>query len=151
MPDLFSEENIKAFVAAWYLTLDIHAPVGECLKLLADEGLEMVFPEKTMRTAAEFQDWYTAVTNFFFDENHNVASVDIDVSGDKATLGVVVAWQASWFVPPAAKSKRTSMDATQKWIVQKTKSPDKNAFGLEIVYYNATVVPFQYAPGFARL
>jgi hypothetical protein len=27
----------------------------------------------------------------------------------------------------------------------------KNAYGLEIVSYNATVEPFKYAPGFARL
>ncbi len=148
MPDALSEDNIKAFVAAWYYALDIHAPLAECVKLLADDGLEMVFPEKTMRNADEFKSWYDAVTHTFFDENHNVVSVQTSLSGDTATCNIVVAWQASWFTPPAAKSKRTSMNATQRWIVRRS---NKNSFGLEIVYYNATEKPFEYAPGFAVL
>ncbi len=59
-----------------------------------------------------------------------------------------MAWQASWWEPPAAKSRRTSMDATQRWIVRRS---DKNDHGLVIQYYNATHEPFRYAPGFARL
>ena len=61
---------------------------------------------------------------------------------------MVVGWQASWWEPPAAKSKRVSMDATQQWVVRRS---GKNAHGLEIVRYNATYKPFDYAPGFARL
>ena len=37
---------------------------------------------------------------------------------------------------------------TQRWTVRRS---SKNAYGLEIVTYNATVEPFKYAPGFARL
>ena len=40
------------------------------------------------------------------------------------------------------------MDAMQDWIVR---SSTKNAYGLEIVSYNASALPFSYAPGFARL
>jgi hypothetical protein len=88
------------------------------------------------------------VINIFFDENHNVVSVDAHISGDQATLDVVVAWQASWFEAPAAKSKRVSLDATQRWVVR---ASSKNAYGLEVTSYNAMSKPFQYAPGFARL
>ena len=70
------------------------------------------------------------------------------INGDEATVNIVVGWQASWWEPPAAKSKRVSMDATQRWTV---KPSTKNSYGLEIVTYNATVEPFKYAPGFARL
>ena len=88
--------------------------------------------------------------NIFFDENHNVVSVEpvSDLAGDEVKLRVVVAWQASWFNPPAAKSTRTSMDATQDWAVR---ASDKNAYGLVITSYNAMAEPFKYAPGFARL
>lgn len=153
MADLLSQENLKAFAAAWYYVLDIHAPLEEATKFLAEDGtgLEMVFPEKTMRNLAEFAEWYHNVTHFFFDENHNVNFVEATVEGDKATLNIVVGWQASWFVPPAAKSKRTSMNATQKWIVRAASNASKNPFGLEIVYYNATEKPFEYAPGYATL
>ena len=77
-----------------------------------------------------------------------MVSVKSQISGDQAELDVVVAWQASLFVPPAAKSKRVSLDATQKWIVRKS---GKNAYGLEVTSYNAMAEPFNYAPGFARL
>lgn len=157
--DVFSESNIKNFAAAWYLALDIHAPEADIVRLLADDGLKMIFPEKTLEGLNDFLAWYRGgttadgtdmpgVINIFFDENHNVASVTAKVNGTSAEVDVIVAWQASWFTPPAAKSKRTSMDATQRWTLQPS---TKNEFGLEIVSYNAVVVPFQYAPGFSRL
>ena len=142
--------EIKTFVDAWYLALDQHAPIEACNSMLADgdKGLRVIFPDGDITDLASFKKWYDRVTNIFFDENHNVASVEAQINGDEATLDVVVAWQASWWEPPSAKSKRTSMDATQRWTVRKSA---KNAYGLEIVTYNATVEPFKYAPGFARL
>jgi hypothetical protein len=143
-----TEENIKKFVAAWYYVLDIHAPIEEANRLLADEGLTMAFPDGDIHDLASFKVWYDRVTNIFFDENHNVVSVKASINGDEADLDVVVAWQASFWEPPAAKSKRTAMNATQKWTVRKS---SKNAYGLEVTYYNATAEPFKYAPGFAQL
>jgi hypothetical protein len=154
-----SINDIKTFVAAWYRALDQHVSSAECAKLVADENLEMIFPEKTLHGINDFLAWYAGgtysdgttapgVINIFFDENHNVVSVDAQISGNQATLEVVVAWQASWFEAPAAKSKRTSLDATQRWVVR---ASTKNAYGLEVISYNAMAKPFQYAPGFARL
>jgi hypothetical protein len=74
--------------------------------------------------------------------------VEAEIKGDEADIRIIVGWQASWWEAPAAKSKRVSMDATQAWTVRRSA---KNAYGLEIVTYNATVEPFKYAPGFARL
>ena len=143
-----SEENIRKFVAAWYYALDVHAPIEEISRFLADKDLNVQFPDGNITDMASFKTWYDRVTNLFFDENHYVQTVAAKVSGDQAELDIVVGWQASWFEAPAAKSKRTSMDATQRWTVRKS---SKNAYGLEIVAYNATVEPFKYAPGFARL
>ena len=159
--DAFSEQNVKDFAAAWYLALDVHAPTEECEKLLVDEGLEMIFPEKTLKSNADFRAWYAGgeysdgerapgVINIFFDEVHVVKDVKIEVKGDEAVVDVVVGWQASMFEPPAAKSKRTAMDATQRWTVRPC-STDKNPYGLEITSYNAMAKPFVYAPGFATL
>ena len=119
----------------------------------------MIFPEKTLHGASDFLAWCAGgsysdgttapgVFNIFFDENHNVVSVNAQIDGDQAVLDVVVAWQASWFTPPAAKSKRVSLDATQRWIVR---ASDRNIYGLEVISYNAMAKPFEYAPGFARL
>ena len=143
-----NKENIADFVAAWYVALDVHAPIEECSRFLAAEGLRMVFPDGDITDLASFKTWYDRVTNIFFDENHNVHSVDAVVKGNEAAVDVVVGWQASWFVPPAAKSRRVSLDATQKWVVRPS---TRNAWGLEISYNTATAEPFKYAPGFARL
>ena len=144
----FSPENLKAFAAAWFVALDIHAPIEQAWTFLADEGLKMTFPDGDITSFASFKTWYDRVTHIFFDENHNLQTVDAHVKGEVADLDIVVGWQASWFEAPAAKSKRVSMDATQKWTVRPSK---KNAYGLEICFYNATAEPFKYAPGFARL
>ncbi len=148
MADAITLDQIKKLVAAWYRALDNHDSIEDCYKLLADDGLNMQFPDGDIRDYNSFKKWYDRVTNLFFDENHYVQTVEANISGDQAVVDVVVGWQASWWEPPAAKSKRVSMDATQRWTVRRS---SKNAYGLEIVTYNATVKPFDYAPGFARL
>lgn len=161
---VLSLDNIKKFAAAWYQALDMHVPTAEIVTLLADSGLQMIFPEKTLVGVENFVAWYAGgtysdgeqapgVINIFFDENHNVVSVEapeIPAGATQVEVKVVVAWQASWFEKPATKSKRTSLDATQVWVVRP--APEgKNPYGLEIVSYNAVAAPFAYAPGFARL
>ena len=159
MSDVFSDDNLKKFAEAWYLALDNHAPAEEVASFLSDD-VQMIFPEKTLPTLADASAWYAGgkytdgteapgVINIFFDENHNVVSVERGKkSGDSLELTVVVAWQASWFVKPATKAKRTSLDATQAWTVVRS---TKNKFGVAISRYNAMAAPFAYAPGFARL
>ena len=141
-------EEISRFVAAWYRALDFHVPIEQVYPMLADQGLNVQFPDGDIRDYASFKKWYDRVTNLFFDENHNVQSVESKITGERAVVDIVVGWQASWWEAPAAKSKRVSMDATQRWTVQRS---SKNPYGVEIVTYDATVEPFRYAPGFARL
>lgn len=148
MSDSITLEQIKDIVAAWYRALDNHDPIESVYDLLADSDLNVQFPDGDIRDHASFKTWYDRVTNLFFDENHYVQTVEAEISGDEAVVDIVVGWQASWWEAPAAKSKRVSMDATQQWTVRRSQ---KNRYGLEIVTYNATVAPFKYAPGFARL
>jgi hypothetical protein len=154
-----SIEEIKNFATAWFRALDQHVPPAECAKLVAEDDLEMIFPEKTLHGVNDFLAWYAGgkysdgtsapgVINIFFDENHNLVSVNAQISGEQASVNVVVAWQASWFEAPAAKSKRVSLDATQKWVVRASR---RNPYGLEVISYNAMAEPFQYTPGFSRL
>jgi hypothetical protein len=148
MSESMTLEQIKTFVAAWYRALDFHEPIATAYTFLASEGLNMQFPDGDIRDYASFKKWYDRVTNLFFDENHYVQTVEAEISGNEAVVDIVVGWQASWWIPPEAKSKRVSMDATQRWTVRRS---TRNVYGLEIATYNATVEPFKYAPGFARL
>lgn len=158
----YSDENLGAFAAAWYRALDVHAPTEDLRALLAPDGLQMIFPEKTLQGLGDFDAWYAGgtygdgttapgVINLFFDENHTVLSVTVaERDENEAVVDVVVGWQASWFVRPEAKSRRTSMNATQRWTIRP--APEgRNPFGVVIAAYNATVKDFEYAPGFARL
>lgn len=154
-----TQQQIAQFAAAWYQALDFHVPTDQICMLVAQDDVQMIFPEKTLHGLGDFKAWYSGgtyadgeqapgVINIFFDENHNVVSVDAAIHGDTAEARVVVAWQASSFNPPAAKSKRVSADFTQVW---KLRRSNKNEYGLEITSYNAVAEPPSFAPGFARL
>jgi hypothetical protein len=146
--DSIDAAEVREFAAAWFRALDNHDPIEQCYAMLADSGLNMQFPDGDIRDFDSFKKWYDRVTNLFFDENHNVQSIEMRMEGNIAVVDVVVGWQASWWEPPTAKSKRTSMDATQRWTVRPS---TRNPYGLEILTYDATVEPFKYAPGFSRL
>lgn len=114
----FTEAAIRAMVADWYVALDRHVELADTLAYLAEEGLEMRFPEVTSRGREGFADWYKAVTNRFFDEVHTVKSVELtSLTDERAELTVVVNWQARIWNPPAPRSEWLGFDAYQTWEV----------------------------------
>jgi hypothetical protein len=117
-----TQDEVKALVKDWYLKLDVHAPEVELLPMLLDQGLEMRFPEATLKGWAEFEGWYQGVARIFFDETHELKVVDVALAGDKAKVKVVVGWKARRWKPPAAKSESLDFDAYQTWEVRR--SPD---------------------------
>jgi hypothetical protein len=114
-------KEVEQLVKDWYLKLDVHAPMVEILPMLADEGLEMQFPEAILRGHAEFEGWYQGVIRIFFDEVHTLKELDITLSedGTQADVKLVVYWEASRWNPPAAKSDRLMFDAAQTWVVRR--------------------------------
>ena len=92
------------------------------------------------------------MTNIFFDENHNVVSVEARPAATIQRPRRRRGGLAGELVvePPSAKSERTSLDATQRWTVRSRSN--KNQYGLAIVTGTTrSAEPFEYAPGFARL
>jgi hypothetical protein len=157
----FDPSNIRAFAEAWYAALDLHLPFSQAEAFLAPEGLQMIFPEKTLHGMGDFAAWYgggtyqdgekaPGVINLFFDEAHRVLEVASERNADGVEVDIVVGWQASWFVAPEPHPRRTSMNAHQRWQVIAAPA-GRNPYGLVIVAYNAMAKPFEYAPGFARL
>jgi len=111
-----TDEGVRELVTEWYRALDRHDELGEMLRYLIDDGLEMRFPEATAYGHSGFSDWYKGVTNRFFDELHTVTAVDITALDERsATVSVVVNWQARIWNPPAAKSEWLGFDAYQTW------------------------------------
>ena len=64
-PDPLSREEVESFVTDWYRKLDVHAPPEELLPLVAEQGLEMQFPEGAVRGVEEFRRWYEGVIRTF--------------------------------------------------------------------------------------
>ncbi|MCE6990076.1 hypothetical protein [Dyadobacter sp. CY323] len=115
---MLTQEAIKELALDWYAKLDVHVPMVEVLPLLADAELEMVFPEATVYGYAGFEGWFQRVIRIFFDEVHTVKSVESTINGDRATVKVVVQWEASVWNAPEAYSKRIKCDAFQTWEVK---------------------------------
>jgi hypothetical protein len=116
----FSETEVKQLVEDWYAKLDVHAPVGELLPMLADANLEMRFPEATVLGHVGFTDWYEGVTRRFFDEVHVLKEVNVASFGEQAEVQLVVNWQAKVWNPPAPRSQWLGFNAAQRWMVTRS-------------------------------
>jgi hypothetical protein len=137
--------EIKKLATEWYRKLDVHAPLSEVTPMLASAGLEMQFPEATLRTAADFETWYERVIRIFFDEVHRVKDVDATITDEGAEADVVVHWEASIWNPPAPNSRRIKLDAYQTWYIERCPKTERPV----IVRY--AVDKLEYAKDSARL
>ena len=117
--------EIQTLAATWYKKLDVHAPLVELLPLVASEGVEMAFPEATLRSLAEFEAWYERVIRLFFDEVHTLKQVESKITENGADVQVVVHWEASVWNSPAARSQRIKLDAYQTWRVVRDPQTDR--------------------------
>ncbi len=116
-----TESEVKQMVDEWYLKLDIHAPAEEFLPLLAEEGLEMRFPEGTLHGYEEFKKWYeTTIITRYFDEIHTMKELNIAMSEDGADVRLVVDWQTRRWKPPAPKSEWLGFDCYQTLVVKRS-------------------------------
>lgn len=145
MANPLTEAELTQFAKDWYRKLDVHAPLEEYVPLLAEAGVEMVFPEATVKGFEGFKGWYERVIALFFDEVHTVKQVKPAGSGEKVEVKVVVKWEASRWNPPAAKSERIILDAYQTWTVVRSPKTGKPA----ILRY--VVDSLEYAPNSVRL
>lgn len=140
---MINNESIEKFAKDWYRKLDVHAPMVELLPMLADEELQMVFPEATIKGWAGFEGWFQRVIRIFFDEVHTVKVVKPEIKDDSAVVKVVVQWEASVWNAPEATSKRIVCDAFQTWEVKEINN--------HIVITKYTVDSLEYHKGSATL
>lgn len=113
-----TQAEVHDLVYNWFRKLTIKVPVDEMLDMLSTDPLEMKFPEKTMRSQAEFKQWYDDVTHLFFDQVHDVRFLAVDVNGDEATVHLYVNWQARTWKAPAGFSEWQGWLVVQNWVVK---------------------------------
>jgi hypothetical protein len=94
----FNENDIKSFVYHVFGLYDKHEDVNQFLPLLADQGLEMRFPNwEPVCSPSDFQKWYRWIgENFQAPSLHQVeAPINVEFLGNgKYEVNMVVRWQA---------------------------------------------------------
>jgi hypothetical protein len=122
-----TKAEVDKMVTDWYRALDVHKPECDVLQYVNEAELEMVFPEATLRSLAEFELWFQTVIRIFFDEVHTMQKLDTTVSpdGQHADVKLVVRWEASRWKAPAANSERLRFDAYQTWVVKRSPASGK--------------------------
>jgi wyosine [tRNA(Phe)-imidazoG37] synthetase (radical SAM superfamily) len=72
-----------------------------------------------LRSHDDVRTWYeTTIINRYFDEVHELKSLDVSIEGERADVRVVTRWQARRWPPPAPRSERIDFVATQTWVVE---------------------------------
>lgn len=111
-----TEAELRSYAADWFAALDRHADVETLLPLLADQGLELHFPEGVQKGHTGFRNWYRTVTSRFFDEVHELKQFAVTRSDSTgAEVRLVVNWQANIWDPPQPRSTWIGFDASQTW------------------------------------
>ncbi|MFC0547846.1 nuclear transport factor 2 family protein [Kutzneria chonburiensis] len=116
MPAEQNPRDVATFVQQWYDLLSDHEPVERLLPMVADDGLEMAFPERTLRGHADFRDWYVAVGEAFSDQTHTVELLSSTDNGDTIDIAVTVVWEAT----NNADDSRSKFRVNQTWQLVKT-------------------------------
>jgi hypothetical protein len=134
-PAALTEAEVKQLVEDWYHGLDVHAPTVEMLKMVAEEGLEMRFPEATLHGQADFDRWYNGVIRIFFDEVHSLDELTIKLNDDRtqAEVHLVGVWEASRWRVPEPRSERLMMRPKQTWHVHRSALTGRPVIGRYVV------------------
>lgn len=129
-----TEAEIRTLAHDWFTGLNEHWPLVRMLPMLAADDLRMVFPEATLTSLVEFEQWYQGIIRTFFDQDHNVRELVPDVHDNQADVKVTVVWTASRWEPPAATSTRSIMRADQTWTVKRSAQTDKPVIAVYTVH-----------------
>jgi hypothetical protein len=114
-------DEVWRFAADWYRKLDVHVPAADIVPLVA-EDVVFQLPEGPLTGREAFRKWYEGVIAIFFDEVHELTTVTVTGDAESAAgaeVGVVVRWEASFWRPPSAWSRRLNMIARQRWTVSR--------------------------------
>jgi hypothetical protein len=115
-----NDTEIASLAKDWFTGLNEHWPLVRMLPLVAQDDLQMIFPEATLNSLPEFEAWYENVIRVFFDQDHIIRKVSPTIRGDEADVKVQVLWKASKWTPPDARSQRIAMLADQAWTVRRS-------------------------------
>lgn len=105
--------DVRAFVYQWLHWFDVHADETLFLAHLAPDGLELRYPEITLRTHAEFVTWYRGIGKGIKSNTHQLSALEVEAVGkDAYQVKLRVLWRAT-----TSKGKELSVPVRQEWQV----------------------------------
>ena len=125
-----SESEVKKFVLDWYRKLDVHPPVEDMLRFVADEKLVMKMPEATFYRHNGFKEWYGGVDQFR-DQSHIVQALKIETKQSTAMVKVITRWERSDSRAPNPEA-RLAFYAAQTWTLERGSEAER----LRIIAYD---------------
>lgn len=123
----FGDNDLRAFVYHWFALFDANAADEAFGEHLEPEQLEMRFPEATLHSPAEFQQWRRGVLQRFPAARHDVRDLEIERTGPthfKVRLRVgwtPVGQPTAWFLQEWEVDTQTGTPRISRYLV--TPSP----------------------------
>ncbi len=105
---------IMSLVRDWFWSITEQKSENTLLQMLAGD-FELIFPDSTLRSVDEFKHWYTEIKATFFNQQHLIRSLDIQLDGDIAHLSIWVNWLAEQRALGQPQSQQLNFDALQRW------------------------------------
>jgi len=113
-----SKSEVEQFIGDWFRKLDIHPPIADLLRFLADEKLVMNMSERQFHHHEGFAEWYRGVARFR-NQSHRVKALEMDLEHDRATVKMIVRWERTDELgeDPAL---RQAFYAAQTWLLERS-------------------------------
>ncbi len=122
--------DVRAFVYQWFHWFDVHADEQRFLEHLAAEGLELHYPERTLRSQAEFVEWYHGIGQTIRRNTHDVSELEVvALAGQRYRITLRVWWRAV-----TTEGKELSVQVRQTWQAKR----QQDRFVIEKLYAEVT-------------
>lgn len=109
-------EDVRTFADAWFADLNDHVDIEAILPKLATNhaDFEMVFPERTLTSEADFRDWYAGVGENVHEQHHLLEVLAPHPTPEGMAVDVMVVWKAT----DKASGDPIAVRALQTWLLQ---------------------------------
>ena len=108
---------VKNVILNWYYVTNEHRPIDE-LMTLASEDIKFLYPDGSgnQQGHAALRAWYEDALSRYFDETHAIEKwEEIMISGNKATVKLIVRWERREWKPGEARSRYVANLAWQTY------------------------------------
>jgi len=124
-----TKSEVKDLVFTWFRMLNNHMPEEEINKMLYMENIRMKFPETSITCSEDFSDWHSDVCKRFFNQEHEIKMIDVEIEDKIAYVKLIVNWKAETWDPPAPYSTNIDTYAYQTWEI--IREPESNELKIQ--------------------